>query len=146
MASLPQVSAASAGIPPARVVIAEDDVEMRSLLATALRADGCEVRTAHNAEQLMHVLDELRETSSSSAAVDLIISDIRMPGMSGLQALETLRKSHGATPVILITGFGDPDTHAEAHRLGAVAVFNKPFDIDDLRTVVGCLCHVTFPR
>ena len=61
-----------------------------------------------------------------------MISDIKMPGLSGLDLLDTLRRSDWAMPVILITAFGDRETHDEAIRLGAVRVFDKPFELDDL--------------
>lgn len=59
--------------------------------------------------------------------------------MSGLDVLAELRRQDTTTPVILITAFGDPDTHLEAHRLGAVLVLSKPFEMDDLRVVVRSL-------
>jgi DNA-binding response OmpR family regulator len=63
---------------------------------------------------------------------DLIISDIRMPGVNGLSVLEGLREFKGVPPIILITAFGDEQTHADAERLGAAAVINKPFEITEL--------------
>jgi DNA-binding NtrC family response regulator len=68
--------------------------------------------------------------------MDLVISDERMPGMAGLEVLDALRRAGWPTPFILITGFGDQATHASARRLGASAVFDKPFDLDDLRKTV----------
>ena len=63
---------------------------------------------------------------------DLIISDIRMPGITGIEVLEGLHAHENCPPMILITAFGDKETHAQAHRLGAAAIFDKPFDIEDL--------------
>jgi FixJ family two-component response regulator len=59
-----------------------------------------------------------------------------MPGLTGLEVLAGLRKRDQSTPVILITAFGDEQTHAEAKRLGATAVIDKPFDTADLLTAV----------
>lgn len=56
-----------------------------------------------------------------------------MPWASGLTVLAALRRYDWATPAILITAFGDDETHSEARRLGAAAVFDKPFDMRDLR-------------
>lgn len=67
---------------------------------------------------------------------DLIISDIRLPGATGLDVLERTRRRRHYPPVILMTAFGDEDTHAQAHRLGAAAVFDKPFEMDELLTEV----------
>jgi CheY-like chemotaxis protein len=66
------------------------------------------------------------------AAFDLVISDVRMPGLTGIEILEGMYKHKGFPPVVLITAFGDEETHEQAHRLGAVAMFDKPFDIDEL--------------
>ena len=121
-----------------RVLVAEDDREMCRLLAESLREDGYEVMQAGDGLHLRDYIDYLRGTITNGRFfdVDVIISDIRMPGASGLDVLAELRKYDSRTPVILITAFGDERTHAEAHRLGAVAVFDKPFDVDGLRAFV----------
>ncbi len=59
-----------------------------------------------------------------------------MPGFTGLQILHGIRRSDWSTPVILITGYGTEEVQKEARRLGALAFFNKPFDVDDLRTAI----------
>ncbi len=119
---------------PVRIVVAEDDDEMRTLLASALRRDGYEVIEVNTGDQLLHELgNELLQPSTMRP--DLIVSDIRMPGCTGIEVLAGLRRADWATPVILITAFPDGETHSEATRLGAT-VFDKPFDIDDLRTAV----------
>jgi DNA-binding NtrC family response regulator len=119
-----------------RVLVAEDDREMRRLLVSTLRRERCEVIEVGTGSQLWEIISSAEFGTRPDASVDLIISDVRMPGKSGLEVLSVLHASHRATPVILITGFGDIETHAEAQRLGALAVFNKPFDLDDLRTIV----------
>ena len=119
---------------PIRVLLAEDDTELRRLLVSTLLREHCEVIEARNGLQLWEQLQRARQPEH--AVLDLIISDVRMPGRSGLEVLRLLRRTDAHTPVILITGFGDRDTHAEAHQLGALAVFNKPFDLDDLRSLV----------
>ncbi|WP_437587626.1 response regulator [Sorangium sp. So ce1000] len=123
---------------PVRVLLAEDDRELRLLLATALRRDGYEVLEAHNANHLLELMGEAL-VSGGGGPVDVVVSDIRMPGRSGLELLAGLRRDDWATPVVLITAFGDPETHAEAYRLGADAVLDKPLDVDDLRVVIQTL-------
>jgi len=59
-----------------------------------------------------------------------------MPGLTGLDVLAILRCANRTTPVILITAFGDEATHAEGRELGAVAVLDKPFNVQELRTAV----------
>ena len=67
---------------------------------------------------------------------DLLVSDIRMTGFTGLEVLAGLRDLTWRIPTLLMTAYGDDATHAQARSLGARAVFTKPFDLDDLRTVV----------
>jgi len=121
---------------PARILLAEDDVEMRRLLAATLRRDGYEVIEAADGIELRRLVELHLLDNREHPAVDLVITDIRMPGQSGLRVLAGLRSEDWATPVLLITAFGDEATHAEAKRMGAAAVFDKPFDLDDLRTAV----------
>jgi DNA-binding NtrC family response regulator len=135
--SAQQADQGEALLKPIRVLLAEDDTEMRRLLVSALLRERCEVIEARNGLQLWEQLE--RAVRGQQHELDLIISDVRMPGRSGLDVLRVLRRTDRQTPVILITAFGDPDTHAEAYKLGALAVFNKPFDLDDLRTLVTSL-------
>jgi CheY-like chemotaxis protein len=121
-----------------RVLLAEDDPEMRSLLVELLAEDGHEVVSAENGSDLLARIQAYRGevTNGRFFDVDLIVSDIRMPGMSGLKVLSELRKVDRVTPVVLITAFGDEATHMEAHRLGVSAVFDKPFDFDAFRVYI----------
>lgn len=111
-----------------RVLVAEDDAQMRRLVVEALRHDGYEVDEVHDGGQLLGA-------ASQSADIDLIISDIRMPAFTGMQILAALRNAGSGVPVILMTAFGDDETRAHAERLGAI-LFDKPFALDDLRTAV----------
>ncbi len=112
-------------------MLAEDSDEFRRLLAMTLRRDGFDVAEARNGVELARrVAASEQETGDQ---FDLIISDIRMPLMTGLDAISAVRGSDWSIPVILITAFGDEDTQSEATRLGAGAVFSKPFRLGDLR-------------
>jgi len=118
---------------PARVVVAEDDPEMRRLIAVALRKDGYDVTEVTDGMRLLvHVL---ARDDQPERAFDLIISDLRMPVSSGLQILRGLRHSGWRVPFILCTAFGDQLTRTEAEKLGAL-FFDKPFELDDLRRAV----------
>ncbi|MDZ7305005.1 MAG: response regulator [candidate division KSB1 bacterium] len=121
----------AAAIAP-HVLLAEDDHEMRALLARVLRKAGYEVTECSNGVELLEHLGSYFLPDEEHEEIDLIISDIRMPGVSGLEILEGLSKHDDFTPFILITAFGDTETHAQAERFGALAMFDKPFDIDDL--------------
>jgi DNA-binding response OmpR family regulator len=127
--------AAAASIPPPRILVAEDDAELRDLVATKLRMDGHEVIEVADGGRLLVRLASAYIAGRSYDAFDLIVSDVRMPVCSGLQIVEGLRRAHWPTPVILMTAFGDDATRARAERLGAL-LFDKPFDVDDLRATV----------
>ncbi len=116
----------------ARILVVEDDCEMRTLVAAALRADGHEVIECPD---VYHMLDFYLSTGikrEGQRGFDVVVSDIRMPGITGLEMLEGMRQCGGGPPVIAMTAFGDEQTQAEAMRLGAVAFLNKPFELDDL--------------
>jgi DNA-binding response OmpR family regulator len=118
---------------PPRILLAEDDKEMRSLLALKLRNAGYEVSESPDGFNLLdHLGSFLLPDAEEHEPVDLIISDIRMPGVSGLRILEGVHEMKGFPPMILITAFGDAKTHEEADRFGVAAMFDKPFNIDDL--------------
>jgi DNA-binding response OmpR family regulator len=88
---------------------------------------------ARDGQELLLAIERLKAGSVRPA---MVVSDVRMPGYSGLDLLAILRCASWTLPVVLITAFGDEDTHAEARELGAIAVLDKPFDLDDLRAVV----------
>jgi len=120
---------------PYRILLAEDDKEMRSLLALSLRNGGYRVTVCRDGMGLLTYLEPFlfpNKIKLEEKNVDLIISDIRMPGISGMEVLEGIPKSTGVPPMILITAFGDEETHARATEFGAAAMFDKPFDMDDL--------------
>jgi DNA-binding response OmpR family regulator len=117
----------------ARVALAEDDPDMRGLVADALRGDGYVVIEVADGADLKRELSEL-----PNGKVDLIVSDIRIPLVTGLEILRSLREAQSNIPVVLMTAFGDEATRREAVRLGAI-VFSKPFKLDQFRGVVRAL-------
>jgi DNA-binding response OmpR family regulator len=121
---------------PPRVLLAEDDHDMRALLAETLRREGYEVIEARDGTQLLHFIARLLLSGNLADPPDLIISDVLMPGQNGLDVLVELRRADWRIPVILITAFGDEELHGEAARWGASAVLDKPFELDDLRRAV----------
>lgn len=119
-----------------RVLLAEDDDEMRSLLAWVLAREGCAVEEIPDGLALQrHLYQAL--VQGVRDLPDLLISDIRMPGATGLQVLALLRARGSNLPVLLITAFGDRATHDEALRMGALAVLDKPFTVPDLQSALG---------
>jgi CheY-like chemotaxis protein len=118
-----------------RVLVAEDDDEMRKFLTRVLRADGYAAVECRDGIDLFAHLEAFvgRETTLD---FDVIVSDILMPGPTGLEILEALHDREGFPPVILITAFGDSGLHARAKKAGAVAVLDKPFNSDELLTTL----------
>jgi DNA-binding response OmpR family regulator len=123
-----------------RILLAEDDSAMRALLARALRKSRFEV---HEASTGIEALERLAKGLEGEPPVrfDLVISDVRMPGYGGLDLLAELRYVDSRVPVILITAFGSASTHAAAERLGAFAMLDKPFDLDDLMSLVSTVAR-----
>jgi DNA-binding response OmpR family regulator len=121
---------------PVRIFLAEDDTELRSLLTTCLRKDGFEVVEVEDGTRLVDTLESELIDPMSPDPVDMIISDIRMPGWSGMDMLSGIRKAGWRTPVILMTAFGDRETHRKARELGVTTLIDKPFYLEDFRTVV----------
>jgi two-component system, NtrC family, response regulator AtoC len=115
--------------PPIRVLVAEDDNEMRELLVRVLADEGYAVSAARDGSEAMAQIEE--------GAFDLVISDVRMPGPDGREVLRRAMARGLHQPVILMTAFGSIEAAVEAMRDGAYYYLAKPFDIDDLLEVVG---------
>ena len=128
------------------VLIADDDDDFLELLGDALQAEGHRVTRAHNGCELVdQVMASLRQPVAGER-FSLVLSDIKMPGGTGLQALKSLRREKDAPPILLMTAFGSQHTHDAAMQLGAVGVIDKPFDIEDFCLVVANLAEYYRPR
>jgi DNA-binding response OmpR family regulator len=124
---------------PARILLAEDADEMRNVLALRLRQQGYEVTECCDGAQLIASLADYLGNEvdrPEKQRFDLIISDIRMPGIFGLSVVEGGTEYTDFPPTILITAFGDAETHAKAHQFGVAAVIDKPFDMNMLLSKV----------
>jgi DNA-binding NtrC family response regulator len=114
--------------PPARVLIVDDDAGQRSLLTTFLKSQGFDIKTVASGEE---ALSALKETEFG-----MMISDVRMPGLTGLDTLRIARQTHPTLPVLLVTAYADIREAVGAMRDGAVNYLAKPIDLDELlRTV-----------
>jgi two-component system response regulator PilR (NtrC family) len=111
-----------------RILIVDDEPSMREMLRIALRRDGYEVVLAENGRQAIEQLQR--------QPVDLLLSDIRMPDMSGVEVLRTAKDLNKDVVAFMMTAFASTDTAVEAMRLGAVDYFTKPFSMDELRLKV----------
>jgi two-component system response regulator PilR (NtrC family) len=101
---------------------------MRDLLSILLRKEGYEVTAFEDAASALE--------ATLKAPPDLVIQDLKMPGMDGIELLEKIREAEEQLPVIIITAFGSWDTAVTAMRLGAYDYIRKPFDNESIRTVV----------
>ena len=110
------------------ILIVDDDADVRRALTEALADEGTSVRAAENAERALALLGE--------DTADVVLSDVRMPGLSGLQLLELLRERCPDTDVVLITAYDDMDTVVRATRNGAVDFLVKPLDLHELRAAI----------
>ncbi len=111
-----------------RVLLAEDDLEMRNLLQWEFSKNGFDVIECRDGYQLLAQLGT-PPLAAKPESVDLIVSDIRMPGVTGLEILQALQETEWNLPMVLITAFGDDHTHRLADQYGAAAMFDKPFEI-----------------
>ncbi|MCX8107178.1 MAG: sigma-54 dependent transcriptional regulator [Verrucomicrobiae bacterium] len=111
-----------------RILIVDDDAGQRSLLDSFLRNQGFETLTVSSGEQALDLLG--REQ------IDMMISDVRMPGISGLETLRLARRKNFALPVLLVTAYADIRDAVGAMRDGAVDYLAKPIDLDELLELV----------
>lgn len=121
---------------PKSVLLAEDDADLRRLLAETLRDEGFVVVECPNGLALVETLVSRLEAGEQS--FDLVVSDVRMPGVTGLSVLEGLYDwdELRSLPMVLITAFGDPRLRELARRFGAVSLLEKPFEMAALMRVV----------
>ncbi len=113
---------------PVRILLVEDDDAHRETLARHLTRSGFEVTAAENAERALSVY--------SSTSPDIVLTDVRMPGMSGLELLERLHESAADASVIVMTAFGDMQPAIDAMKGGAYDYLTKPLDLDALERVL----------
>ncbi|HOE12492.1 MAG TPA: sigma-54 dependent transcriptional regulator [bacterium] len=112
-----------------RILIVDDDGGQRSLLASFLSGQGFTVLTAASGEESIEILNREED-------IHIIISDVRMPGMSGLDTLRLARKRFPTLPVLLVTAYADIRDAVRAMQDGAVNYLEKPIDLDELLSSV----------
>ncbi len=113
--------------------IVDDDQSIRWVLEKALDKAGMAVRSFADANSALKALEQTEP--------DALITDIRMPGMDGLELLERLRTLHPTLPVIVITAHSDLDSAVSAYQGGAFEYLPKPFDIDDVVSLARRACE-----
>ena len=112
----------------ARILVVDDERSLRELLAIVLQREGYEVVCAENGRAALAALGR--------TPVDLLISDIKMPDMSGVDVLRAAKESDASVAAIMMTAFASTETAVEAMRLGACDYLIKPFDVDELKLKV----------
>ena len=111
-----------------RIMIIEDDEAMRSLLEDFFEEEGFETDSASNGADALRIL--------SKDPLDLIVTDIRMPGLTGLDILPRLRRLKPETPIIVMTAFGSEDVRRRSLERGATTYLEKPIHLSQLRTLI----------
>ena len=114
--------------PLARVLVVDDERDMLEILRDFLGDEGYEVTVASSGEQAL--------AEFARAGADLVITDLRMPGIDGLQTLVRVKQLDPQVPVIVVTGYASHDTARRCSEAGAFACVQKPVDLDDLLALV----------
>lgn len=129
------VSAASKQFKGRRVLLAEDDGSARRVLARSLREMGFDVEEAEDGGRLLVAITSHYKEGRSPLDLDLIVTDVNMPVMSGMDAFKGLRAAHWNTPVIIVTAFETADVRDVVERLSATLLL-KPLDLDVFEATV----------
>ncbi|MCF8565626.1 response regulator [Alicyclobacillus tolerans] len=111
-----------------KILIVDDQFGIRVLLQEVLHKEGYAIFQAPNGQTALDIVQQENP--------DLILLDMKIPGMDGLEILRNIRKLEVDTKVIMMTAYGELDLIQEAMEMGALAHFTKPFDIDELRQAV----------
>ncbi|MBN2576199.1 MAG: response regulator [Deltaproteobacteria bacterium] len=112
-----------------RVVIAEDDDDMRAVLSELVSSLGTEVAVAASGSELVKLLTD-------DQPVDLVVTDVRMPWMTGYNVALSARNSGMGVPIIIVTAFPDDELRAQVERLGSAVLLAKPFRPEELLALV----------
>ena len=117
-----------------KLLIVDDELNMQKVLDILFRRENYEVTTVSNGREAVEILDK-------GIIFDLILSDIKMPIMDGIELLKYLNKSQINIPLILITAYGSITEAVDAMKLGAVDFITKPFNKEDLKNIVYRAIH-----
>jgi two-component system response regulator AtoC len=120
---------------PAWIIVADDDEDMRQLVAHSLRREGYDVQEVSNGSELLVRIEDSLVFKRKPDPVDLFITDVQMPGYTGLEIVTGLREAGMHMPVIIMTAFEASETRVRAEALGA-AFLPKPFDGEQLCALV----------
>lgn len=113
---------------PITILAVDDEPNMRRLLEISLRQAGYRAMSASHGREALEIIQQQQ--------IDLVVSDLHMPGMNGLQLLETLRKEYEHLPFIMVTAQGEIKTAVEAMKLGASDYILRPFELETLEVAI----------
>src|ERR1041385_6651896 len=113
-----------------KILIVDDEVSMREFLEILLRKEGYEVETASDGAQALRVID------AAAGDLDVVITDLKMPRVSGLEVLERTKASSPETEVVVMTAYSTTETAIAAMKQGAYDYISKPFKVDEIKVVI----------
>ena len=113
---------------PRKILVVDDEKNIRFMLSQTLATEDTMVETAVNGEEALQKL--------AASAYDLMLLDLRMPGMTGLEVFERVHADHPVMPVIVLTAHGTVESAVEAMRGGAANFLQKPFSPREIRDAV----------
>lgn len=116
--------------------VIEDDTEMREALCECLQGLGYQVVEAANGARVLGHWPRLRTEEGTFVSIDLLVTDLVLPGASGLEVLADLRRTDWSTQAILVTGHADEVARRRASELGACVVLPKPFTMAEFLEAV----------
>lgn len=116
-----------------KILIVDDQLGIRLLLTELFKKEGYETAQAANGAEALDYLQKVRP--------DLVLLDMKIPGMDGLEILRRIREIDKTLKVIMMTAYGELDMIQEAKDLGALKHFTKPFDINEIRMEVRDILH-----
>jgi len=114
--------------PAARILIVDDDTAFQGMLREAVSEKGFDVESAYSAEEGV--------ARAAEGGYNLILLDVRLPGMSGIEAIPRIREVSPATEIIVMTGYAEKDSAMQAIRQGAYDYFTKPFSLAEMEIVI----------
>jgi DNA-binding NtrC family response regulator len=118
----------SAQVSPHSILIVDDEPNIRRVLEAMLKKEGYDVHLAESGKKAVEI--------ASNTTIDLLISDLIMPDMTGIEVLRIIKELQPHCTAIMITAYGTIKTAVEAIKLGAYNYISKPFDMDEMRTMI----------
>lgn len=110
------------------ILIVDDEEGLREGLSKLLESEGYAALSAESGEQALQILQQ--------SHIDLVLTDMRMPGMDGIELLKKIRERHPNVGVIILTGYGQIESYIEAMNFGAIEYVSKPFKVNELKFII----------